>query len=65
MIQLFNQVFQLKTLVIKMMSISGRSRGWAGVNISFLEHNSATIKTILMVHGRIIKQVSGKCCMQE
>ena len=33
----------------------------AGLNISFPEHNSATLKNILMVLGRIIEQVNADC----
>ena len=36
----FNQVFGRKNLVIKMMNVGGR----VGVNNSFPEHNSATVK---------------------
>ena len=32
-----------------------------GVNISCLEHNSATVRNILMVLGRIIEQVNADC----
>ena len=32
-----------------------------GVNISFPEHNSATIRNILMKLGRIIEQVNADC----
>ena len=55
-----NQVFPRKTLVIKMMNIHGRA-GWsdglvgrAGNSNSFLEDNSATVRNILMIPGRII-----------
>ena len=51
------------------MNVGGWARerldGRAGVNISFPEHNSATLKNVLMVFGRIIDQVSAKCHMQE
>ena len=50
----FNQVFRRKNLVIKMLNVGGR----AGVDNSFPEHNSATIRNILMILGRIIVQVS-------
>ena len=57
---IINQVFQPKTLVIKMAG------GWAvsqvgSVNISFRKHNSATLRNILMVLGRIIEQVNADC----
>ena len=40
--------------------------GRAGnVNIWIPEHNSATIRNILKVKGRIIEQVSGECQVQE
>ena len=35
--------------------------GPAGVNNSFPEHNSATVRNILMILGRIIKQLSEEC----
>ena len=55
----FNQVVRQKTLVINMMN--GRADGRAGVNISFPEHNSATVLDILMVLGRLIEQVTADC----
>ena len=36
-----------------------------GIKISFLEHNSATVRDSLMVLGRITKQVDAECRMQE
>ena len=40
--------------------------GWAGRHqISFPEHNSATVRNILMLLGRIIEQVNAECSMQE
>ena len=43
----------------------GRAGGWAvdlaSVNISFPEHNSATVRNILTKLGRIIGQVNAKC----
>ena len=39
----------------------GRADGRAGVNISFPEHNSATVRNNLMDLGRIIEQVSADC----
>ena len=45
--------------------MSGHAIGRAGINILFPEHNSATIRNTLMVHGRIKEQVSEECCMQE
>ena len=45
-----------------MMNDGGRGAGgWAGVNNSFPEHNSATIRDILMGLGRIIAQVNAEC----
>ena len=35
--------------------------GQADVNISFPEHNSATVRNILMVLGRIIELVNADC----
>ena len=32
---------------------------------SLLEHNSAAVRNISMILGRITEQVSAKCCMQE
>ena len=32
---------------------------------SFLEHNSAAVRNILMVHGRITEQDRAKCRKQE
>ena len=40
--------------------MSGHAVGRAGINILFPEHNSATIRNTLMVHGRIIEQVNEK-----
>ena len=34
----------------------GQAAGWADVNVSFPEHNSATIKNILLILGRTIEQ---------
>ena len=39
----------------------GELSGRAGVNISFPEHNSATLRNFLMVLGKIIEQVSPDC----
>ena len=36
-----------------------------GVNISFLEHNNATFRNILVVHDRLLEQVNVEYCMQE
>ena len=44
-----------------MMNAGGRAVGRAGVNISFPEHNSATLRNILMVLGRIIEQANEDC----
>ena len=41
--------------------VGGWVVGWAGVNISFPEHNSATVINILKVLGRIIGEVSADC----
>ena len=56
----FNQVFHRKTPVIKIMNVGGRAVGRASVNISFPEHNSATVSDILMILGMII----GQCGLQ-
>ena len=37
----------------------------AGVNISFTEHCSETVRNSLMVLDRIIEKVNVECCMQE
>ena len=34
-------------------------------SFSFREYNSATIRNILMIHGRIIEQVNTECRIQE
>ena len=39
----------------------GGLAGRTGVNISLPEHNSATLRNILMVLGKIIEQVSADC----
>ena len=62
----FEQIFQQKNLVIKMMDIGvlgggGWAVGWVGFIISFPEHKFATLRNILMVLGRIIEQVSVDC----
>ena len=51
-----NQVFQWKTLVIKMMNVSGLAGGRL-----FPEHNSATVRNILMVLVRTVEQVNVNC----
>ena len=61
----FNQVFLRKNLVIKVMNVGGRAVGRVGVNNSFPEHNSATVRNILMTLGRIIEQVSAEGRVQE
>ena len=47
------------------MSACGRLGSWAvgreGVNISFPEHNCATVRNILIVLGRSIEQVNADC----
>ena len=53
--------FPRKTLVIKKMKVSGL----AGISISLPEHNTATVRNIVMVHDRIIEEVSVDCHMQE
>ena len=46
---------------MRMMNVGGQGAvGQAGVNISFPEHNSATIRNILMLLGRIIEQVNAE-----
>ena len=45
--------------------MSGRLVDLAGVNISFLEDNSATVRNICLIFGRIIEQVNAECRMQE
>ena len=62
---LINQVSLRKTLVIKMMNVSVRAVGRAGVNISFPEHNSETGRNILMVLGRIIERAIANCRCEE
>ena len=34
-------------------------------SFSFREHNSATVKNNLMIHGRMIEQVNTECHIQE
>ena len=58
---LINQVFRRKKSGYKMIN----NRGRAGVNNSFAEHNSAIIRNILMIPGRIIEQVSAESRIQE
>ena len=57
-LQVFNQVFQWKTLVIKMMYVEERQYLFPG-------HNSATAGNILMVLSSIIGYVDLECHMQE
>ena len=38
---------------------------WAGVNILFLKHNSATIRDILMIYSMIKEQINVKYPVQE
>ena len=65
----FNQVFQRKNLVIKMNVGAHRGKvvGRAGINNLFHEHNSSTVRNILMIHvlSRLIEQVSAECRVQE
>ena len=42
-VSLIVQVFQWKTLVIKMMNVGWPAGSWAGVNYWFTEHNSTTV----------------------
>ena len=42
-----------------------RAGGWAGVNNWLPEHNSETVRNILMIHGGIIEQVNAECRVQE
>ena len=56
-----NQAFRRKNLIIKMMNVGGR----VGVNNSFPEHNSATVRNIVTMLGRIIEQVNTDCRIQE
>ena len=44
-----------------MMNVGGR----AGVNNSFPEHNSATVRNTLMIFGRSIERVSAECRVQD
>ena len=44
-----------------MMNFSRREGGWLGVNILFPEHNSATLRNVLMVLGKNIEQVNVDC----
>ena len=44
-----------------MMNFGKRAVGRAGVSISFPEHNSAPLRDILVVLGRIIKQLNADC----
>ena len=62
---IFNKVFRRKTLVIIMMNVGGRAVCRAGVNNSFPEHNSATVRNISMILDRIIEKVSIECRVQE
>ena len=48
-------------MAVKMMNVSGRAGGRAGVNNSFPEHNSATVINIQMILGRIMEQVNTEC----
>ena len=58
-----NQVFRRKILVIKMMNVGGG--GGRGRQQYFPEHNSATVRNILTILGRIIEQVDTECRVQE
>ena len=53
-------MFQRKTLIIEMMNVSGQV---VGINILFPEHNSALVTNILMVHGRIVAELSVGSCI--
>ena len=59
-IDLVNQVFEQKTLVIKMMNVGGGPLG--GRRHWFPEHNSATVRNMRLI---LIEQVSAVCCIQE
>ena len=48
-----------------MMNVDGRAVGRSGVNNSFPEQNSATVRYILMLLGKFIEQVSAECRIQE
>ena len=50
-ISIINQDFQRKTLVIKKTNVR---EGWAGVNFSFPEHNSATMSIHIFTSFLII-----------
>ena len=53
-------------MVIKMMNVGGgRAVGRAGVNKSCPELNSAIVRNILIILGRIIEQVRAECLVQE
>ena len=43
----------------------GGGGGGAGVNNSFPEHNSVTLKNVLTILDRIIEQVNTECRIQE
>ena len=44
-----------------MMNVSGWAVAQEGVYISYPEHNSATVRNILMVLSRIIEQTNADC----
>ena len=48
-----------------MMNVGGRAVGRAGVNNSFPEDNSATVRNISIKFDRIIEKVSTECPVQE
>ena len=47
-----------------MMNIGRRAVDHAGFDSSFWEHNSETVKNILMILDKIIEQVSVECHIQ-
>ena len=54
-----------KPLVIKMMNVGGRMRGWTGVNNLSPDHNSATVRNSLIMLDRITERVIAECRVQE
>ena len=49
-----------KNLAVIMMNVGGRAS-----TIRFLEHNSATVRDIIMGLGRVIEQINAECRVQE
>ena len=52
-------VAQMLSLISLVMNVGE----WAGVNISFPKHTSATVRNILMVLGRFIEPDNAECCV--